>query len=99
MRAITTKYVGPTNTRGSRIVASSERSRVSIPYGHERNSEAEHRAAALALCNKLKWGGCERLTGGGTKDGYAFVFVPSSCQCPEGSLGRASRSRRRKRRR
>ena len=72
--AVITKYVGPTNTKGARIVASNvDGRRVSIPYPHELSGEACHRAALDALI--LKWG----LTvngnwvGGAIKGGYAFV--------------------------
>ena len=74
MKAILTKYHGPTDTRGSRISATdSDGNRVSIPYPHELNSEEGHHKAAQALCDKMKWPG--KLTGGGTKNGYAWVFV------------------------
>lgn len=99
MRAITTRYRGPTDRGGAKIVASSERSRVVVPYGHG-DPRAEHRKAAVALCERLNWGNCDRLHGGGTKDGYAFVFVPKSCKCPSGSLaGARGRRPKRKRRR
>lgn len=77
MKAITTKYRGPTNTRGSRIIASDEDgNRVSIPYPHELSGILVHAKAALALCEKMKWTG--PLIGGSLKDGYAFVFTNSS---------------------
>jgi hypothetical protein len=77
MKAIRTKYHGPTDTRGSRISASDEDgNRVSIPYPHELSGEAAHRAAADALCRKMNWSG--ELIGGALKDGYAFVWVPES---------------------
>lgn len=73
MKAILTKYKGATNTRGSRIYASDgDRNRISIPYPHELSGEAVHLEAAKALCRKMGWS--EDLLGGGTKDGYAFVF-------------------------
>ena len=83
MIAILTKYHGPTNTRGSRISARRGDSypgdghpegRISIPYPHELSGEDCHRAAADALCARFGWTG--RLVGGGTRDGYAFCFVP-----------------------
>lgn len=58
MKAIVTKYHGPTNTRGSRITASDEDgNRVSIPYPYELSGEDVHRKAAEALCEKMNWGG------------------------------------------
>lgn len=73
MKAIITKYKGATDTKGSRIIASDgDGNRVTIPYPHELSGEAVHHAAAVALCEKMKWD--KELLGGGTKDGYAFVF-------------------------
>ena len=75
MKAITTKYHGPTDTRGSRISASdSDGNRVSIPYDYELDSEEAHRRAAIAFCSKMKWSGADTMVGGSIKDGYVFVF-------------------------
>jgi hypothetical protein len=74
MKAIQTKYHGPTNTRGSRISASDlDGNRVSISYPHELSGEAVHRKAADALCEKMGWNGA--LIGGAIRNGYVFVFV------------------------
>ncbi len=74
MKAITTKYIGATNTRGSRIVATDcDGNKATIGYPHELSGEACHRKAADALCEKMGWKG--EMIGDGTKDGYAFVFV------------------------
>jgi hypothetical protein len=53
MQAIVTKYYGPGNVQGSRVVAKCDAGRVSIPYRHELSGEEVHRAAAVALCDKL----------------------------------------------
>src|ERR1700733_1724485 len=77
MKAITTTYHGPTNTRGSRITATDENgNRITISYPYELSGEAVHRAAALALCAKMNWTG--RLTGASLKRGYVFVFTITS---------------------
>ena len=74
MKAIVTKYHGPTNTRGSRISASdTDRNRISIPYPHELSGEDVYRLAAETLCKKMGWPG--RLIGGSVKNGYVFVFA------------------------
>lgn len=74
MKAIRTKYVGPTNTRGSRIIAGDEDgNRVTISYPYELSGEAVHRKAADALCAKMGWKG--DLASGSLKNGYVFVFV------------------------
>ena len=74
MKAIKTKYKGPTNTRGSRIIASDEDgNRVTISYPYELSSEACHRKAADALCAKMGWTG--NLVSGSLNNGYVFVFT------------------------
>lgn len=73
MKAIRTKYMGPTNTRGSKIKASDEAGNsITIPYPYELSGEAVYAKAAIALCKKMSWKG--QLIGGGLKDGYVFVF-------------------------
>jgi hypothetical protein len=90
MQAIVTKYVGPGNVRGARIIAKCEAGRVSIPYPHELSGEAVHRAAAVALCDKLDaeavtrrkgaeperrfWDPAE-LIGGGLPNDAGYCFV------------------------
>ena len=79
--AIVTKYLGPTNYRGARIVASIPARiadcrpahwRLTLSYPYELTGEDAHRAAAQALADRLGWGG--RLVGGALADGYAFCF-------------------------
>lgn len=105
MKAITTKYSGPTDTRGSRVTATDgDGHRASVPYDDSTGgSQGAHRRAALLLCKKMDWNGCERLVGGATHKSqqYAFVFVPSDCKCARpleglrGTRGRRSRKRSR----
>ena len=52
MQAIITKYLGPTNIRGSRIKASCDRGSITIPYPHI-GIEENHVAAAQALVDKF----------------------------------------------
>lgn len=49
MQAIVTKYLGATNTRGSRIKAICDRGTITIPYPHELSGDAVHTAAVRAL--------------------------------------------------
>ena len=77
MKAIVTKYLPCSSSRGSRIVASDEDgNRISIPYPHELSGADVHAKAATALCQKMSWSGS--LIGGATKSGYAFVFTNST---------------------
>ena len=74
MKAILTKYHGPTNVRGARIIASDmDGNRAIIGYPHQLSQEDAHRFAAKVLRDKMGWQG--RMIGGGIRGGYAFVFV------------------------
>lgn len=77
MQAIQTKYLGPTNARGSRIKATCAAGSLTIGYPYELSGQAVHRKAAEALAVKLGWTGehYEPLLGGCLPDGsYCFVF-------------------------
>ena len=79
MIAIQTKYLGPTNTRGSRIKAwTSSGFSVTIPYPHELSYEAVHFKAVKALVtkHKLDWD-LSDVRFGGTEHGYVFCFASS----------------------
>lgn len=78
MKAIQTKYMPATNTRGSRIKAIAEGVKpLSIPYPHELSGSAVHAAAAVALCRRMGWKGT--LVSGGMPDqsGEVFCFMDS----------------------
>jgi hypothetical protein len=53
MQAIVTKYIGPTNFRGSRIKATAAAGSITIPYEAALNPTQNHDAAALALANSM----------------------------------------------
>ena len=55
MQAIRTKYLGPTNTRGSRISAQCEAGRICVQYDYALNIDGNHKAACQALLKKLGW--------------------------------------------
>ena len=79
MIAIQTKYICPTNTRGSRIKAFTESGfTVTIPYDHSLNYEKVHFKAVKELVKKhdLQWD-IENMTFGGVKNGYVFCFKHS----------------------
>lgn len=76
MQAIRVHYLGPTDYRGSRLVATCDAGRLTVPYDYALSGEALYRTAAEALRDKLGWTG--HLIGGGLADGsYAFVFAES----------------------
>lgn len=75
MKAILTKYIGPSNTKGGRIIASDcDGNKVTISYPDEISGYEEcHRVAAEKLCAKMQWKG--EMVAGAIKGGYAFVFT------------------------
>ena len=74
MKAIQTKYIGPTNFKGSRIIAfDCDGNKVTISYPYELSVDDVHRKAADALCAKMNWKG--NLVGGWIKNGMVFVFA------------------------
>jgi hypothetical protein len=73
MKAIKTSYRGPTNSRGSRIIASDgDGNKITIHYDHSLNIDELHRKAARALCDKMKWKG--QLVMGWLKNDAVHVF-------------------------
>ena len=73
-QAITTKYLGPTNQRGARIVARAFAGKVTVPWDYSENVMANHAAAAKALAEKYQWTG-GRWHGGGLPDDTGYCFV------------------------
>lgn len=53
MQAIITRYLGPTDYRGSRIRASCERGSLTVSYPHELSGEDVHIYAAQSLVEKF----------------------------------------------
>lgn len=83
MIAIHTKYISPTNTRGSRIKAytanwgSSKGFNVTIPYDYALNDVALHFKAVKALVekNKLDWDLSDMRYGDSADaKGFSFCF-------------------------
>ena len=77
MQAIQTKFIGATNTKGSRIKAWCDAGSITIKYPNELSGQAAHRAVADALVVKLGWiePNYGPLVGGCLPDGsYCFVF-------------------------
>lgn len=75
MQTITTKYVGPSNVRGSRIIAkaSGNNTRSIVSYDCGLSDQGAHLEAVKSLCAKLGWTG--EMIGGHSKDGMVWVFV------------------------
>ena len=74
MKAIKTTYLGPTNFRGARIVATDcDKNRIVLPYQDMLGSDENHERAARALCEKMNWN--TNLKMGGFKNFNVHVFI------------------------
>ena len=74
LQAIETRFLAPTNTLGSRVVAvSCGGSRLTLAWSHDLDAAANHRAVAVALMRRLGWGG--RLVTGTLKHSYVHVLL------------------------
>ncbi len=75
---ITTKYLGPTNCRGSRVKAIASgsapdhRLELTVDWNAALNVDNNHARAAQALAKKLGWAG--RWIAGGGNDGNVYVI-------------------------
>ena len=65
MKCITTKYIGPTNYKGSRIKAVCDGGSVTIPYDYSLNIDQLHDRAAKYLMEKMGWDNLQ-IIGSGT---------------------------------
>lgn len=81
-QAIVTKYLGPTNNRGARIVARTYAKRMVVAWDYSLGVDMNHQVAANALAKKLNWlepgnGQKYEYVGGSMPDdtGYCFVQV------------------------
>lgn len=55
MQAIRTRYIGPSNVRGSRVKADCEAGSVTLSWDDALNADQNHTAARDALLSKLGW--------------------------------------------
>jgi hypothetical protein len=78
MQYIQTKYLSPTNTKGSRIKAwtSYGNQSLTISWDYSLNGEANHAKAAMKLAEELNWFG--QYVCGGSNDGCVFVMKDRS---------------------
>ncbi len=83
-QAITTKYLGPTNHRGSRVKATCDAGSLTVSWDYALNVESNHAAAVIALAKELGWSGPWHL--GGTKTGYVGVQITEHTQIKSNTL-------------
>lgn len=76
-QAIVTKYLGPTNVKGSRVKATAQAGSVTLSWDDAANSAENHAAAAQALVRRFGWAaGQPRLVGGaGPRNEYVWALV------------------------
>lgn len=80
-KAIVTKYLGPSNFRGSRVKATApDNPALTIGYDSALDSAGAHAQAAKALAERMHWAG---LWVGGAPPGSGYCFA-----CLEGSFSR-----------
>lgn len=78
MIAIQTKYLGPTNTKGTRIKAHDGRgNQITVSRDYSVNADENHRLAAIALCEKMKWK-ANFATGQLNNDTMVHVFIDAA---------------------
>lgn len=75
MQAIVTKYLGPTNYRGSRVKVMCDAKTMTVSWSHEDNTDDNHDFAVRRLCAALGW--CGTLVRGGLplRMPFANVYV------------------------
>lgn len=74
MQAIPIKYVGPTNTKGSRMVASAQAGRKSFSYDYALNIEENAIKAAKLYAESKGWKG-QMAIGQDSKGDWQAVFI------------------------
>lgn len=72
-QAIVTKWLGPTNHKGSRVKATCAAGSITLAWQHAFGQEDNHLRAARALADKLEWE-CQ-LIGGGLPDNSGNCYV------------------------
>lgn len=75
MKAILTRILAPTNTKGSRIVADDhDGNRLIMPLRHELPQEKAHYRVVKALCEKMGWNDARSLVYGYLGDRMVWVW-------------------------
>ena len=68
LQAIQTKYLGPTDSKGSRVKAYCQAGCVTVDWLHNLNSEQNHKRAVMQLIKKLGWDDITWACGWSTDD-------------------------------
>jgi hypothetical protein len=78
VQAITTKYLGPTDHKGSRIKATCQAGSITLEWDSTLDSTANHDKAAVALADKLGWREGyhgDMVRGSPLDGGYVYCFT------------------------
>lgn len=90
MQAIITKYLPPTNRRGSRVKATCERGSITVPWDSNLDAHENHEAACRAMCEQFdaedrkEYGSTlgnwsrPKASGGLASGEWVHCFIPSS---------------------
>lgn len=75
--SIITKFIGPTNTRGSRVKASTASGlTMTLGWDHALDSDENHQRAAIALATRhWQWLGMASVISAWTKTGAVHLFI------------------------
>jgi hypothetical protein len=73
-QAITTKYFGAGNIKGSRVKATASAGSITLHWDNSLNTEQNHAKAAQALADKFGWPG-RWYIGGLPNNNQDYVFV------------------------
>jgi hypothetical protein len=77
-QAITTRYIGPTDKRGSRVKATSSGGlSFTLEWDDALDTDANHQAAAMALAKRQGWSGT--WAAGADRVGNVYVNLDGDC--------------------
>ena len=74
-QTIFTKWLGPTNHKGSRVKAYCDAGQVTVSWEYGSSVEENHKHAARTLAEKLGWYGEWHLGSAPQKEKASFVYV------------------------
>ena len=85
LQSIVTRYLGPTNYRGSRVKATASAGSAVVSWDCSLSADANHKAAAEALARKFGWRG-RWIEGGMHRPKRLKMAKPAALAMAEASL-------------
>lgn len=88
MQAIRTKYIGPSNVKGSRIQAKCEARTIYLSYDCALSEDENHKSACTALVRAMGWDvdGYSDMVGGVFDNAHYWVFDEKRLQALRGMV-------------